>query len=210
MSALIRPATAADGAGVAAIYAPVVAHTPTSFELAPPDDAEMARRIADTLPRFPWLVCEQEGQTLAYAYASRHRARPAYQWSVDTSVYVDPAWHRRGVGRSLYRSLHAILVLQGYFNAYAGIALPNPGSVGLHEAVGYRPVGVYREVGFKAGAWHDVGWWQLALQPKTAAPPPPLPLDRVRTAPGWSAALAAGEALLKFCRPLSRAERPAR
>lgn len=198
MKALIRLATEADGAGIAAIYAPFVADTPTSFELTPPDAATMTRRIIDTIPVFPWLVCESGGRIAGYAYASSHRARPAYQWSVDTSVYVDPAWHRHGVGRSLYRSLFAILVLQGYFNAYAGIALPNPASIGLHEAAGFRPVGVYREVGYKAGAWHDVGWWQLALQPKPASPQPPLWLDQVRTAPGWPAALGAGEAQLRL------------
>lgn len=197
MNAAIRLATEADGAGVAAIYAPYVSGMPTSFELAPPDANEMGRRIAETLRLLPWLVCEGDARILGYAYAGRHRSRAAYQWSVETSVYVDSAWHRHGVGRALYRSLFAVLVLQGFHNAYAGITLPNPPSVGLHEAVGFRAVGVYREVGFKGGAWHDVGWWQQSLQPKTTPPQAPLSIEVAQTLSGWPAALAAGESLLR-------------
>jgi phosphinothricin acetyltransferase len=145
----------------------------------------MERRIASTLRGWPWLVCEYEGRVAGYAYATSHRVRAAYQWAVDTSVYVDPAFHRRSIGSALYTSLFRILVAQGYFNAYAGITLPNPASVALHEAVGFRLVGVYHKVGYKLGAWHDVGWWQLALQPHRASPPPPLTLDEVRKHESW-------------------------
>ena len=191
-----RIATAADAAPVQAIYGPVVRDTVISFEKDPPSVAEMRRRIADALATHPWLVCERDGAVVGYAYASRHRVRAAYDWSVDVSVYIHPAWHRRGIGRALYASLFAILRLQGYTNAYAGIALPNPGSVGLHEAVGFEPVGVYRQVGFKHGAWHDVGWWHLPLRPRPARPRPPRPLAEVQASPRWAAALAAGQALL--------------
>lgn len=172
----IRVAVPGDAEGVHAIYAPVVRDTAISFELEPPDVAAMAGRIAETLAEHPWLVCERAGAVAGYAYATTHRARPAYQWSVDVSVYVNPDARRGGVGRRLYTALFRLLALQGYRNAYAGIALPNAGSVGLHEAMGFRPVGVYRQVGFKLGAWHDVGWWQLQLGERVVPPPPPLPL----------------------------------
>jgi len=135
---------------------------------------DMAQRIQKTLAHWPWMVCDRAGEVLGYAYASQHRERAAYQWSVDVSVYVHPRAHRSGIGRALYTSLIRLLVLQGFYNAYAGITLPNAASVGLHEAVGFRPVGVYRKVGFKLGAWHDVGWWSLLLQPPAARPSSPV------------------------------------
>ncbi len=191
MSAMIRLALESDAAAIQGIYGPVVRGTVISFEAEPPSVDEMRRRIADTLVTHPWLVCERDGHVIGYAYASQHKARAAYRWSVDVSVYTDPAWHRRGIGRALYASLFDILRLQGFYNAYAGVALPNPGSVGLHEALGFTPVGVYRHVGFKHGAWHDVGWWQLALQPKCGAPEPPLTMAQARAHPRWPAALGA-------------------
>jgi phosphinothricin acetyltransferase len=196
MTAILRLATENDAEQIQAIYAPVVRQTATSFELEPPTVAEMRRRIVETLPQFPWLVCESGGRVLGYAYASKHRARAAYQWSVDTSVYIHAEMHRRGIGRAMYRSLLPILAVQNYYNAYAGIAMPNPGSVGLHEAIGFRAIGVYREVGYKLGAWHDVGWWYLSLQPKTPTPPPPLSTKDAQTTPQWQTALAAGASLL--------------
>ena len=169
----IRPATERDAAAVAAIYRPYVESTPISFEIDPPSDSDMRRRIAETTLLYPWLVYESDGRVIGYAYASAHAPRAAYRWSVDTAVYVDIARHRRGVGRDLYAALFPLLVAQGYFSAYAGITLPNPASVGLHEAVGFRPVGVYHNVGYKMGAWYDVGWWELTLQPYRPEPPEP-------------------------------------
>jgi L-amino acid N-acyltransferase YncA len=188
----IRLATSDDAAGVAAIYRPIVASSPSSFEVDPPDEQEMRRRIQETLILYPWLVCEHRGRVVAYAYAARHRARAAYQWSVDTSVYVHPDVQRCGIGRALYRSLVRILAAQGYVNAYAGITLPNAASVGLHESVGFEAVGVYRRVGHKLGAWHDVGWWQLGLQPSPALPQPPLVLAEIQRDPSWHLMLADG------------------
>jgi phosphinothricin acetyltransferase len=141
-----------------------------SFEVVPPEVDEIAKRMAAVLARLPWLVYEREGHVLGYAYASPHHVRAAYQWSVDTAVYVDANSHRRGVGRELYASLFPLLARLGYVNAYAGITLPNVKSVGLHESFGFQPVGVYRHVGFKFDGWHDVGWWSLDLQPLPEAP----------------------------------------
>ncbi len=135
---------------------------------------------------------------MGYVYARALRPRPAYQWSVETSVYVHAVLRRSGIGRALYTSLLKVLVLQGYFSAYAGITLPNPASQGLHEALGFKPVGIYREAGFKLGAWHDVGWWQLALQPKQIPPRIPIDLKTAQKHAAWEASLSAGEGLLQF------------
>jgi phosphinothricin acetyltransferase len=193
---MIRLAGPDDAPQVAAIYAPHVTGASTSFEYVPPDAAEMAARIASTLAYAPYLVLETGGAVRGFAYASKHRERAAYQWSVDVSVYVRQDAQRRGVGRALYESLFALLRLQGFYTAHAGITLPNPASVGLHEALGFRPVGVYRAVGFKRGAWHDVGWWQLALRERTGTPDPPRSLAEAQRDPEWGRALAAGEGAL--------------
>lgn len=171
----IRTATPADAAAVAAIYAPIVQHTAISFETEPPDAAEMRSRLDKTLASLPWLVAEDDAGTVCgYAYASKHRERAAYQWSVDTTVYVREDQRGRGVGRALYGHLLPALAELGYCQAFAGIALPNAGSVGLHEAVGFQPLGVYRAVGFKHGQWRDVGWWQKTLAtPEEPQPPRP-------------------------------------
>ena len=169
----IRLARPGDARGVHAIYAPIVRDTVISFELDAPSEEEMRGRIVDTLATHPWLVWEEEGRVAGYAYGSWHRERLAYQWSVDVSCYVHADFRRRGIGARLYRALLELLRAQGYFNAYAGIALPNAASVALHESVGFRAIGVYRGVGYKRGGWHDVGWWHCRLAPLAADPPAP-------------------------------------
>ena len=193
----IRLATERDAEQVAAIYAPNVTDSIISFELEPPTAHQMRRRIQDTLQRYPWLVCERQGRVLGYAYAGAHGSRAAYQWSVDVSVYVHQQAHRRGVGRGLYTSLLAALKLQGFYNAYAGATLPNPASVGLHESVGFRAVGVYRGVGYKLGGWHDVVWWHLPLRERQTDPAPPADLAWVLGSEEWEAALTSGVSLLR-------------
>jgi L-amino acid N-acyltransferase YncA len=188
----IRMATPGDAREVAEIYGPLVAGTAVSFETEPPAEAEMARRMVSALGFAPWLVCEEDGVLAGYAYASRHRERAAYRWCVDVSVYVRESRRRSGVGRALCTSLFALLRLQGFCAAHAGITLPNPGSVRLHESLGFRPVGVYLKVGFKRGAWQDVGWWQLELRDRRVEPPPLLSMDQLRGSPSFRAALAAG------------------
>jgi phosphinothricin acetyltransferase len=188
----LRLATPRDAAAIAEIYRPIVASTPISFELEPPDEHDFKGRIEKTLAGHPWLVCEYQRQVAGYAYASRHRERAAYQWSVDTSVYVHSNFRRRGVGQALYTSLFRILIAQGYYNAYAGITLPNPGSVGLHESVGFKPLCVYRNVGYKLGSWYDVGWWELALQPVISVPRVPLKPADIQSDSSWHELLASG------------------
>jgi phosphinothricin acetyltransferase len=186
----IRMAGVGDAAAMAAIYRPYVTEAVTSFELEPPDAAEMARRIEVVLALAPWLVAlDDTGVPIGYAYASRHAERAAYRWSLDTTVYVRQGDHRRGVGRALYGALFPLLRLQGFYVAHAGVTLPNTASVGLHESFGFLPVGVYPAVGWKLGAWRDVGWWQLPLQERPETPAPPLSLADAQELPSWPAAL---------------------
>jgi len=193
----LRFADVSDASGIAEIYSPVVRDTAISFEFDPPDAAEMARRIEGTTKVFPWLVCDHDGSVAGYAYAGPHRVRAAYQWSADVSVYIHSDHRGRGLGRALYTALLDILRLQGLFNAYAGITLPNEASVGLHEAVGFRRLGIYKSVGFKLGRWHDVGWWELALLPADQAPAaPPQALPALIGTPRVAAALTRGTRVL--------------
>jgi L-amino acid N-acyltransferase YncA len=120
--------------------------------------------------RFPWLICENEKVVLGYVYASPHRERAAYRWAVDVAIYISETHRGQGVGTVLYTALFKLLQIQGYFKAYAGITLPNPLSLRLHQRLGFEPVGIYKQVGYKAGAWHDVSWWVLNLQ-ETDRPP---------------------------------------
>jgi L-amino acid N-acyltransferase YncA len=173
----VRPADPdRDAAACAAIYAPSVESTPTSFELVPPDAAEFARRIARYSATHQFLVAEEDGAVVGYAYACEWAERAAYRWSVETSVYVDAGHHGRGVGRALYAALFDRLRAQGFRVAVAGVTLPNPASIALHEGLGFEPIGALRKIGWKDGAWHDVGYWQLDLQPEASDPPAePLP-----------------------------------
>jgi phosphinothricin acetyltransferase len=193
-TARIRIASGGDAARVADIYAPNVTDGVISFEAEPPTPAQMRERITSTLAQTPWLVCESDSSLLGYAYASSHSERAAYRWSLNVSVYVAAGCRRQGVGRALYAALFALARLGGYYAAHAGVTLPNAASVGLHESLGFVPVGVYRAVGFKSGAWHDVGWWQLELRPRVGVPAPPIALPRLLAeAPSEvAAALAAG------------------
>jgi phosphinothricin acetyltransferase len=174
---LIRDASANRDAGrCAAIYAPYVTDSVISLEEAAPTAAEIAARIEWTSSTHPWLVAEDAGEVIGYAYGSQHRERTCYRWAADVTVYVDPRHHRRGAGRTLYEALFDLLARQGFRIACAGVTLPNDASVRLHEALGFEPVGVYRRIGFKFGAWWDVGWWQRPLgpDPDDASPTEPV------------------------------------
>jgi phosphinothricin acetyltransferase len=177
---IIRSADAhRDAAACAVIYAPHVVESATSFEEDPPSATEFVDRIAHTTMTHPWLVAERDGAVVGFAYACSHRARPAYRWAADVSVYVAEGHRGLGCGRALYGELLERLRGQRFQIACAGITLPNESSVALHERFGFLPVGVYRRIGWKAGDWRDVGWWQLDLQPasgdRPAEPLPPQP-----------------------------------
>ena len=176
----IRPADRGDAEAVAAIYAPIVLETAISFEAEPPSATTMAERIEAALPVYPWLVAVSGDQVLGYVYAGEHSGRAAYRWSVNVTAYVAASARGEGVGRRLYGVLMSMLKAQGFHAAFAGITLPNPASVGLHEAAGFEPIGIYRQVGFKLGAWRDVGWWRLALTNDEAAPLEPKTFAELR------------------------------
>lgn len=187
--AAIRLATPGDGDALAAIYRPAVEGI-TSFERVPPTGAEMAERVGRSLVRLPWIACAIDGAVIGYAYASRYRERDAYRWTAEVSAYVDARHHRRHVGRALYTSLVAVLEAQGIATLVAGVALPNPASIAFHEAMGFRPLGVFHRVGFKHGCAVDVAWLErhLSLAP---APTDPIALPDLPV-PRLDAALAAG------------------
>ena len=195
--AFIRLATSADAAVVQAIYGPYVRETAISFEYEPPTVDEMCARIEHTLERYPYLVLDDGGEILGYAYASTLRGRRAYDWSVETTIYLRGDARGRGIGRALYESLIAALRLLGYRQAYAGIALPNAASQALHERVGFTHLGTYERVGWKFGRWHSVGWWQLLLDAPEGEPLPPLPVEDVAGTGRFVEALAAGLAYLR-------------
>jgi L-amino acid N-acyltransferase YncA len=161
---LIRPATIADAPAMLAIYAPLVRDTVISFELEPPSLQEFEERIRKYSSKWAWLVAHTDGEIVGYAYGSMHRERLAYQFSTETSVYVAANVRGLGVGEKLYRALLPVLAEKGYCNAYAGIALPNQGSVALHEKLGFRSIGVFPSVGRKFDQWHDIGWFHCELR----------------------------------------------
>lgn len=175
----VRIATSRDAAEIAAIYTPFVRETVVTFEEEAPSDAEMEDRIRDGLLMFPWVVLERDGKVGGYAYASLHRARASYRWAADVSCYLAPDCRGQGVGGALYETVFAILRAQNYTEALAGITLPNEASVRMHEKRGFRPIGVYRRIGFKLGAWHDVGWWQCEIQSPESPPPEPIPFASI-------------------------------
>jgi L-amino acid N-acyltransferase YncA len=169
-----------DAAACAAIYAPYVTDSPASFEEVAPSPAEFARRIESSGRSHPWLVLEAGGSVVGYAFASAYHPRAAYRWAATVGVYVASTHHRRGAGRALYDALFELLRRQGLYTAVAGITLPNEASVGLHKAVGFQYVGVHPKIGWKAGAWREVSWWQLALRPARDEEPPAEPLGPQR------------------------------
>jgi len=170
----IRTASVADAEAIAAIYAPIVLETVISFEWVPPTAEGFRERIAKTLTKYAWLVATDDAEQIAgYVFANGHKDPASYQWSVNTSVYIRADRRGFGLGKALYIELFRQLVSLGYHRAFAGVALPNPASVALHESVGFKPVGIYKNVGFKFGAWRDVSWWQRDLRPPEVLPEKP-------------------------------------
>ncbi len=171
MTVTMRLVTEADAPRILEIYAPIVRETTISFEYDVPDEHEMRQRIRSKLEHgYPWLVMEREDLLLGYAYAGRWRDRAAYDWTVETTVYVNSAARRGGVGRTLYKALFDLLRLQGFVQAVAGVTLPNDASVGLHQAVGFIPTGTTHNAGYKFGRWNDVAFFEMSIQPAPETP----------------------------------------
>jgi len=164
LAGIIRDATQDDVAAMLEIYAPFIKNTSVTFEISIPSVIDFTNKWIEIKKLAPWLIYEWEGRVVGYVYASKHREREAYRWSIEVSAYIDTAFHRRGVARILYSALFRRLKAQGFCMALAGITLPNESSVRFHEAMGFERIGVYKKIGFKMGAWHDVGWWQKSLQ----------------------------------------------
>jgi len=173
----IRFVVPADAEALARIYAPYVTETSISFETVPPDAEEFADRIRSIAQVYPWYVGEEGGSILGYAYASKHKERAAYRFSVDFAVYVDGRHIGRGLGRPLYSRLIETVTALGYYTAYGVVTLPNERSVALHESFGFERIGVFRNAGYKLGAWRDVGWWQLQLREPRVDPEEPVPVS---------------------------------
>lgn len=167
---IVRAARPSDAEQILTIYAPFVANSHVSFEETVPLEAEMRDRIEHYSQSHAWLVAEEESNILGYAYGCPHRARPAYRWSAEVAIYVKADSRGRGVGKTLYRALFERLRERGYHSLFAGIALPNDASIALHCSVGFEPVGVFRRIGYKNGAWRDTSWWQLHLTASDDAP----------------------------------------
>lgn len=174
----IRFATERDSAALLHIYRQYI-DTPITFEYELPTEAAFARRIRDIAAAYPYLVCEENGRIVGYAYAHRQAERAAYQWNAELSVYLDRAYTGRGIGKRLYGMLMDLLRLQGVRTVYALVTVPNEKSEGLHRAMGFRRMGTQRSTGYKDGAWRDVAWFEKAIAPYGEAPAPLLPIRQV-------------------------------
>jgi phosphinothricin acetyltransferase len=172
---MIRPVRKEDAPQIAEIYRPYCEDNCVSFEEVAPGAAEIAARIEKISRRFPYLVDDVNGTIAGYTYASNHREKAAYRWAVESTIYIHEGFRGKGVGRALYTELFARLRKQGLVKAYAGILVPNPASQAFHEAMGFTLVGIYRKIGYKLGAWRDVGWWELSLLPQSGSPAEPTP-----------------------------------
>ena len=167
----IRPVTLDDAPAIAAIYAYYVDHTVVTFEEKAPNAAEMARRIDETVAGYPWLVAEEDGALLGYAYGRPYHGRAAYRWTCETGIYLAHDRRSRGTGRALYAALLGALTDRGFITAIAAISVPNDESTRFHEALGFVEVGRFAGVGFKHGAWQDVGYWQRDfIAPRPVSP----------------------------------------
>jgi L-amino acid N-acyltransferase YncA len=174
-----RPATLADAAAIQAIYAHFVESTTVSFEEEPPDVTEIESRFLQGSVSYPWLVAENDGEFAGYAYASAHRNRASYRWSVDTTIYLAEGHRGRGIGKALYAKLIEVLRQQGFYNAFGGVALPNPASIRLHESLGFKPMALYENVGYKFGGWHSVCWLVLPLREPSDQVTEPIPFSQL-------------------------------
>lgn len=181
----IRPVEPKDVSVLRDIYAWYVENTHISFEYTAPSETEFRERIEASISEFPWIVCTYNATVIGYAYAHKHRLRDAYQWSPESSIYLAQDFHTKGIGRVLYNTLFRILSLQGYHTVFAGVALPNDKSIGIHQGLGFERIGIFRNVGYKNGGWHDTLWFQLCLQTIPGEPEIPVKLPVIKTHKKW-------------------------
>lgn len=180
---VLRVADEADAAPMLAIYSPYVLETTVSSEYIPPSIEEFLNRMHTFQKRLPWLVCELENEIVGYGYASPHRTRAAYQWSVETSIYVSENWHRHGIANAIYSALFELLAIQGYYNIYVGITSPNERSMKFHKSMGFIISGAYQESMYKFGQWRDVLWMGKSLRPHEGEPQPVVPFPDIAHTP---------------------------
>jgi len=177
--AVLRLAKTADAESILKVYAPYVKDTAVSFEYDVPILEDFAKKIESISERYPYLVCELEGETVGFAYASAHRERAAYMWNAELSVYIDERYCRLGIGHSLYSALIEILKLLNIQTVYGGVTVPNENSVWLHKSLGFEVVGIYRKTGFKLGRWHDVVWYEKQIGSHTTPPRAAVPISEI-------------------------------
>jgi len=170
----IRLARTDDAGDILAIYAPYISNTSFTFETEVPSEKDFQKRIADYLINWPWVVCEIDGVIAGYAYGAKYRERTAYQWCIESSIYIHDNFQKRNIGKTLYTALIEILKQQGYRNVYAVINLPNDKSVQFHESCGFTYFATYEKVGYKLGKWKNVGWWQLVINEFGMEPDAPI------------------------------------
>ena len=180
MENVIRLIKLSDAKQVLTIYKPYIENTAISFETEIPNLKTFTKRIETTSNFYPWLVYEENKKILGYAYATSHRQRDAYKWSVDVAIYIKEEAHGKGIGKRLYSKLFDLLMKQGFYNAYAGIALPNEKSIGIHEKIGFSKIAEYHNVGFKLGKWWNVGWWEMELLKPNSSPSVPIGIHDVK------------------------------
>jgi L-amino acid N-acyltransferase YncA len=197
----IRLVEQKDTAALRDIYAYYVEHTYVSFEYTAPSATEFWERITATVLEFPWLVCTCNEKIIGYAYAHKHRVRDAYQWSPESTIYLASDFHTKGIGRVLYETLFNLLRLQGYHTVFAGVALPNDKSVGIHKKMGFEQIGVFNNVGYKNGKWHDTCWFQLPLQHMEVEPKAPVKLPDIQLNTEWNLIINNANQLLSTIHP---------
>lgn len=175
----IRSAAPKDAEAILEIYAPFVKHSFVTFEEEVPPVSAFQARIAQTLEKYPFLVCTDDETVVGYAYASSFRSRAAYNWDAELSVYMSPAHGGKGLGKRLYAALLALLERQNIVNVYGCLALPNHQSERLHEAMDFRRLGVFPKTGYKDGKWLDILWYDKVISPQTVPPAPFIPFSKL-------------------------------
>ena len=193
----IRLITENDADEVLSVYRYYTDNTAVSFEYEAPTKDEYIQRIITNTEKYPWLVCLHNNKIIGFAYASTHRYRAAYQWSPESTIYFAPDFHTKGIGRIIYETLFLLLKLQGYYNLFAGVTLPNEKSVGFHRALGFEEVGIFKNIGYKHGNWHHTHWFQIDLAEHILNPPTPKKLNEVITTPVFQSILATANERIK-------------